>query len=357
MKCPNPQLHVQCKDGTWLRDTGRFGQFKSGAFRKLVNQHGGDTRAVVSGCKLPTCYACQQARASSWATKAFCESQLHDESCFVTLTYADDWLPALGQLQYRDVDLFVMRLRTHIRRSDKPVRIRYFYSGEYGESNGRPHYHIIIFGWKPDDLLPHGRAKNGDTRYTSQTLADLWGNGYVDVGTASIASMLYIANYIIGSSDELDQLLTFGHQIIVPGAQDLDLSLVNLKREQDNDIDQRSKGKDMIDVYSGEIITRVPPSVRASNRPGLGQSWFDKYGEECRKGYITINGTSVPLPSNFRKFVKEQFAADPTLESRYRPEIQSLEDIEIPDLKERARLSEFNRTVQYQKRIGAAYIF
>jgi hypothetical protein len=55
--------------------------------------------------------------------------------------------------------------------------------------------------------------------------------------------------------------------------------------------------------------------------------------------------------------VKEQFAADPTMETRYRGEPQSLDDIIVSDLLERARVADFNRTIQQQKRIGAVSAF
>jgi hypothetical protein len=358
-QCPNPQLHVKVrlpdKRGQfWIRDDGRYGQYKSPFFLKLVEDRGGDTRAVLGGCNKRECYACQQNRALNWALKAYYESQMHQDSIFVTLTYDDQHLPPNGQLHYRDVKQFIDRLRSHLRYHGGPL-IRYFYSGEYGERFGRPHYHLVIFGWKPDDLQPIGYSKNGDTRSSSLLLETLWKNGFVDVGKASVASMMYIANYIIGSSAELELFLTRDYESVVPGAFSFRPLFRDEKLERDDLIAQVKRDKMPLDLDTGELIERVPQGVRASNRPGLGRPWFDKYGREALKGFITIDGRKVPTPRNFANLVKAQFARDPDLEFLYRGEPTRLDELLVPDAQERERLMRYNHAVQYQKRIGAAY--
>lgn len=69
------------------------------------------------------------------------ESQSHDFSCFVTLTYDDEHMPYGGDLHYRHFQLFLKKLR---KRLGRPVR--YFMCGEYGDRLGRPHYHAILIG-------------------------------------------------------------------------------------------------------------------------------------------------------------------------------------------------------------------
>lgn len=72
----------------------------------------------------------------------FYESQLHEDNCFVTLTYSEDHLPALRSLVPRDLTLWLKRLR----KAADPRRFRYFAVGEYGDESSRPHYHAILFG-------------------------------------------------------------------------------------------------------------------------------------------------------------------------------------------------------------------
>jgi hypothetical protein len=325
---------------------------------ELVSRHDGDKRAIKTGCKLPTCYACKQNRALNWGLKGLLESTGHEESSFVTLTYSDRYLPDGAQLKYDDVTLFMKRLRAFIDYNKGPgYSPRYMYSGEYGERYDRPHYHMALFGYRPDDLVANGKAKNGETRYTSKTLDKLWGKGHVDVGQVSIASMLYITSYIIGASADIEQLLSHDHRLIVPGSQDLNLLLLADMLIEHNKREVLERDRAVIDAITGEFINRVKPAIRASNRPGLGRGWFDKYGDECLKGTIHIDGRRVPIPRNFRDLINEQFKATPWLREQYQGEPETVTSIDMPDHKEQLRLMEYNRTIQVQKRIGAVSAF
>lgn len=73
------------------------------------------------------------------------ESNLHPHNVFVTLTYSDEALPTDGNINKRDPQLFLKRLRKRLDRKDGR-RFRYYLCGEYGERNTkRPHYHAILF--------------------------------------------------------------------------------------------------------------------------------------------------------------------------------------------------------------------
>lgn len=91
------------------------------------------------------CVHCRQNHAFSWALRCQLELQRHDCASFVTLTYDDAHLP--DTLVKRDLQLWLKRLRSALQRGLTPDRtIRFFACGEYGETNGRPHYHAILFG-------------------------------------------------------------------------------------------------------------------------------------------------------------------------------------------------------------------
>lgn len=110
------------------------------------------------------------------------ESLKHQGSCFVTLTYSDEFLPEGGTLVPKDAQAFLKRLRKAV----APIKIRFYLVGEYGDKTFRPHYHLAIFG------LP-------DTAY--QTIADAWSIngcpiGHVVVGTLTVESAGYIAGYV-----------------------------------------------------------------------------------------------------------------------------------------------------------------
>jgi hypothetical protein len=62
-------------------------------------------------------------------------------------------LPADGSLDVSHFQKFMKRLRDRI----KPLKIRFFHCGEYGDLTRRPHYHALIFGYD----FPDGINKKG----------------------------------------------------------------------------------------------------------------------------------------------------------------------------------------------------
>lgn len=139
------------------------------------------------------CMACRIARARQWALRLLHEMDSWDKAVFITLTYDDKNLPKgeefkfkvedrVGTAQYptlvkRDLQLFFKRLRKNLKK--RPIK--YYACGEYGENNGRPHYHAIVFGLSTFD----------------KTLIDeSWAKGLVHIGTVTYDSCRYVAQYI-----------------------------------------------------------------------------------------------------------------------------------------------------------------
>ena len=90
---------------------------------------------------------------------------MHEDKCFLTLTFNDENLPKNQSLDKKFISDFIKCLREDMRRKKLP-KIRYFLCGEYGSicnlcgngkkhckcknntyTLGRPHYHAIIFGY------------------------------------------------------------------------------------------------------------------------------------------------------------------------------------------------------------------
>lgn len=154
------------------------------------------------------CRMCKIARAREWALRIGHEVAYHDESVFVTLTYRDEFLPPLCSLQKSALRNYVKRLR----RSLEPRKIRYFASGEYGEENGRPHYHLIVFGVSlSEHKLELVNRFNQDLGYKclGGPLKDAWKDvntgyslGHVVVGTVTYDSARYTADYVQKAYDK-----------------------------------------------------------------------------------------------------------------------------------------------------------
>lgn len=115
------------------------------------------------------------------------ESYGYSDNLFVTLTYDQESVPYVEgdstrlTLRPRDVELFFKRFRERLARKDNDRKIRYFVSGEYGDTFGRPHYHAILFGCSMLD---------------APEIMAAWQNGSVHCGPANTSRIRYTAKYV-----------------------------------------------------------------------------------------------------------------------------------------------------------------
>lgn len=215
--------------------------------------------------KCGQCMECRLAYSREWAIRITHEQQLHEQSCFLTLTYDDGHLPAFGQLFKRDLQLFFKRARK------AGWRFRYVACGEYGETRRRPHFHVALFGrdFREDRLL-YSTSDNGPL-FTSSALSQVWTGGMSVIGELTFESAAYIARYIT-------------KRLSGPGVSPLPLG---------------------IDPETGEVVFPNPEFLLCSRRPGIGSGWFDKYfvSDVLPHGrVITSQGTPAPVP----RFYKEK---------------------------------------------------
>lgn len=144
------------------------------------------------------CIGCRLERSRQWAIRCVCESQMHEDNCFLTLTYRDDELLYGGAehaiLFPRHLQLFWKRLRKHFKQP-----IRYFACGEYGDKSNRPHYHACVFGLDFQDK-ELWQIKDGYYMYTSPTLDFIWTHGMCVIGAVNFETAAYVARYLMKKS-------------------------------------------------------------------------------------------------------------------------------------------------------------
>lgn len=166
------------------------------------------------------CIECRLEYARNWAIRCVHESKMHSDNSFITLTYSDENLTS-PELQYRDFQLFAMKLRSKIRlnvrngvgkinwsqmdqKQQKEIydafKIGIFVTGEYGEKTKRPHWHAIIFNWDPPDKKYLRTTERGDIVYQSPMLEELWGKNDSkkkpnEIGAVTFESAGYVARY------------------------------------------------------------------------------------------------------------------------------------------------------------------
>lgn len=297
MKCPNlvTRYLVLDANGKWT----------------TVSKVPGDTspyRVVKHPCG--HCHACRVNHSKKWAARCVHEAQCHSQNIFLNLTVNDDSLIKLFHsvpitdrqrlavirhrkrfsyqpqgsfsydvlkggrvysLSHRPIQLFIKRLR----RALGGTKIKYFCAGEYGPSNLRPHWHIIIFGYRPSDLIPFNR-RGKNVVYTSPFIDRLWSDpvtgdpyGYSLIGNVTPASAQYVAQYSL----------------------------------------KKLKGSDNRENYYGES---EPEYLRASQ--GIGKEWINKYWREVysNSGIVLDGKPFCGIPRYYDKFMRKEHPEEHT---------------------------------------------
>lgn len=170
------------------------------SFEDAKSKYGKDLVLIPCG----HCASCMKSYSYQWAIRLMAESLYHEESCFLTLTYDNKHLPkknvfdddgvfkgVVHPLVKKDLQDFMKRLRFYF--PDR--KLSFFACGEYGEVGSRPHYHMILFGLKFNDLDTISYNALGQPLYTSKTLSSIWKNGLVSIGEVTAESCGYVSRY------------------------------------------------------------------------------------------------------------------------------------------------------------------
>lgn len=212
------------------------------------------------------CINCRLDRSRMWSVRCMHEAQMHDENCFITLTYAPEhYQPSL---HYRHFQLFMKRLRKHVGRP-----IRFYMCGEYGDQNGRPHFHACLFGWTPPDQVLFKALPSGSSLFTSATLEGLWPFGFASVGELTLESAAYVARYVM-------------KKVTGPGADSHYWSL---------------------NPNTGELVQIEPEFNKMSLKPGIGRPFYDRYKSDIYPdGTCVVNGFKMKPPSYYEHVYKNE---------------------------------------------------
>lgn len=143
--------------------------------------------------KLPCgkCMECKKLYAMEWAKRVEHELSLHDEACFITLTYAEEYLPPDSEKK-KHYQKFMKRLRKRTKK-----KLLSLVSHEYGSKEARLHHHMIIFGYSPKDQKLFTKTPKGHNLYTAQEITELWPYGHHTIAEANGKTAYYIASYAV----------------------------------------------------------------------------------------------------------------------------------------------------------------
>lgn len=215
------------------------------------------------------CIGCRLEKSRQWAMRIMLEASLYENNCFITLTYDDENLPDPPTLVLDDWQRFMKRLRKEYGNG-----IRFYHCGEYGEKNGRPHYHAVLLNFdfpdkQPLQLLDYGSETK--KLYKSDSLERLWSKGHTSIGSVTFQSAAYVARYVVKK---------------ITGAM-------------------ADEHYQRIDYLTGEVVHLKPEYSTMSRRPGIGKPWFDRYGSDVYPSdYLVVNGAKVKPPKFFDRLLE-----------------------------------------------------
>lgn len=162
------------------------------------------------GFELPCrkCLPCRIAIGREKAIRCWHESKCHEDNIFLTLTYDDDHCP--NGLEYSHFQKFMKDLRERLSRDVRckdESYISFMVTGEFGEKTKRPHWHAILFNYKPEDAVSSYATEMGEEVFTSKFVDELWGRGFCNFGSVTMDSASYVARYaakklVHGKDDE-----------------------------------------------------------------------------------------------------------------------------------------------------------
>ena len=252
------------------------------------------------------CIGCRLDYSRQWAIRCLHEAQMHEENSFLTLTYNDQHIPPSWSLQKPDMQLFFKRLRHHVGASG----LRYYYGGEYGEENLRPHYHVCLFGWDPPDKRLYSE-RDGIHLYTSDFLEAVWGKGFCTVGELTFDSAAYVARYIMKKltrPKNCKKCAELGHE-----CEECKGVRQNYERMDESTGEVWTVEKEYCDMSRG-----------GKNGRGIGASYLDRYGSEVyTHDSIIINGKEVTPPEYYIRQAPDEISERIKYARKVRAEIHA----------------------------------
>lgn len=246
MPCYEPLKAYQHKTGKMI--------FKNAEF---ITKH---SKEILLKLPCGQCIGCRLDRKREWAIRCMHESQMHDDNCFITLTYDDKHIPADHGLDKKHWQKFAKRLRK------KHGPFRYMHCGEYGEEKARPHYHALLFGIDFKDTIPLDRKEGQHPLRISESLAKIWPWGFHSIGQVTFDSAAYVASYCVKKYTG----------------------------------EKAKTAYERVDPETGECWNVIPEYATMSRNEGLGSTWFEKYhGDVYPDNFVVMNGQKWKPPTYY----------------------------------------------------------
>lgn len=244
------------------------------------------------------CIPCRLNMAREKAVRALHEADTWPDSIFLTLTYADEHLDS-PRLDYGHFQAFMKSLLEKLNRHDRHS-IPFMVTGEYGDKNKRPHWHALLFNYRPRDAVHKYWSDRGDEVWESKEIDSLWKKGMAEFGSVTIDSAGYVARYAA-------KKLAHG-------------------KDQDHDFH---------------------PIHNTSKKHAIGKRWIEKYYlHTFENGFVVLpNGQPTKIPRYYVDWCKRKF---PLLWRHYVTQVR-------PEIMAKAELKARKEEMEYLSEVMSCY--
>lgn len=210
MPCASPQLAVPMPGKTKNGKTPY--KFIGRALSLHTRYQKFQPGTLILPCR--QCILCRLEKSRQWATRLMHEIKAHPNACFLTLTYDPKNIPIDGSLVPSHITTFFKDLRARMEYYEKE-KIKYFACGEYGDENGRPHYHAALFGPigvtdEDPNRTQEEPSRSGGLQFSHAHIKATWEHGLHRVSELNFETAAYVARYILKKISGVSAPLHYG---------------------------------------------------------------------------------------------------------------------------------------------------
>lgn len=200
MKCLNPtiletkMLLMRCKDDP--------------TFLLWLHKKSNGSIAVPCG----QCYLCRKklAREQTLMISKEIKNWPENERFFITFTYRNANLPYKnGRFNWWKLENDKKKLIKKLQNKNRfwkngkryQKKMLYYLAFEKSSTTMRPHFHMIICGFKINDLVFH-KIEKGNDLYVSKKISKIWQWGHHEIGKLDAGSAAYVTGYVMKKIDK-----------------------------------------------------------------------------------------------------------------------------------------------------------
>lgn len=125
------------------------------------------------------CLACKEAKAREYTTRFIKEATYYKYKIFATLTYDNENITKDYGLDKKEIVKYLKRVQKTAKKNK--IEYKYYLTGEYGDLESRPHYHIAIVS---------------DNKKIADIFKEKWNKGITEFEECDVKAIHYVIGYV-----------------------------------------------------------------------------------------------------------------------------------------------------------------